>query len=277
MIRFGKKAIFVLLSSTAFLASGCIFEKPTFSAYLNFSDCTLSINSGKQLSLSRVLYGNDLVPTTIGGSKGNVIVKWDMATGQMTSNKPMSDGYIQTYQWDNSSYPAQFFIPNNISGTARPQVRSAGNTGVWTNWRNIALQDDIAPTATSPPYFKRVELKQFDPDFLEYNRVKVVDNICVLDADYLIPFKMYAWLNNKDDRDNNVRKVNSKDIKKHKKDVFLLMSLINPEIKIETSGSVRMVVSRFLLEIMEDSFQPKDINITRSKEEMVEILRNIYL
>ena len=64
---------------------------------------------------------------------------------------------------------------------------------------------------------------------------------------------------------------------KPSKDVFLLMSLINPEIKIETSGSVRMVVSRFLSEIMKDSFQPKDINITRSKEEMVEILRNIYL
>ena len=118
-----------------------------------------------------------------------------------------------------------------------------------------------------------------DDDFYSFmmRGRKVVDNICVLDADYLIPFKMYAWLNNKDDRDNNVRKVNSKDIKKHKKDVFLLMSLINPEIKIETSGSVRMVVSRFLLEIMEDSFQPKDINIARSKEEMVEILRNIYL
>ena len=118
-----------------------------------------------------------------------------------------------------------------------------------------------------------------DDDFYSFmmRGRKVVDNICVLDADYLIPFKMYAWLNNKDDRDNNVRKVNSKDIKKHKKDVFLLMSLINPEIKIETSGSVRMVVSRFLSEIMKDSFQPKDINITRSKEEMVEILRNIYL
>ena len=118
-----------------------------------------------------------------------------------------------------------------------------------------------------------------DDDFYSFmmRGRKVVDNICVLDADYLIPFKMYAWLNNKDDRDNNVRNVNSKDIKKHKKDVFLLMSLINPEIKIETSGSVRMVVSRFLLEIMEDSFQPKDINIARSKEEMVEILRNIYL
>ena len=106
---------------------------------------------------------------------------------------------------------------------------------------------------------------------------KVVDDICVLDADYLIPFKMYAWLNNKDDRDNNVRMVNTKDIKKHKKDVFLLMSLVNPDTKIETSGSVRNAVERFVTEIMADSFQPKDININRSKEDLVNILKNIYL
>ncbi len=88
---------------------------------------------------------------------------------------------------------------------------------------------------------------------------------------------MYAWLNNKDDRDNNVRMVNTKDIKKHKKDVFLLMSLINPDSKIETSGSVRSAVERFLSEIMDDSFEPKDININRTKAEMVDILRYIYL
>ena len=55
------------------------------------------------------------------------------------------------------------------------------------------------------------------------------------------------------------------------------MSLVNPDSKIATSGSVRKAVERFLLEIMEDSFEPKDINIKRSKAEMVDILRNIYL
>lgn len=60
--------------------------------------------------------------------------------------------------------------------------------------------------------------------------------------------------------------VNTKDIKKHKKDVFLLMSLVNPDTKIETSGSVRNAVERFVTEIMADSFQPKDININRSND-----------
>lgn len=117
-----------------------------------------------------------------------------------------------------------------------------------------------------------------DDDFYLFmmNGRRIVDNVCVLDAEYLIPFKMYAWLNNKDDRENNTRLVNTKDIDKHKKDVFKLMSLVNPANKIATVGLVKNAVERFLKEIMEDDFQPKNIKIDRSKEEMVSILRNIY-
>lgn len=106
---------------------------------------------------------------------------------------------------------------------------------------------------------------------------KVVDNVCVLDAEYLIPFKMYAWLNNKDDRENGIRAVNTKDIDKHKKDVFKLFSLVNADNKIEVKGSVRKVVERFVYEIMEDSFETKNNGITRSKSEIVQIFVNMYL
>lgn len=118
-----------------------------------------------------------------------------------------------------------------------------------------------------------------DDDFYSFmmRGRRVVDNVCVLDAEYLIPFKMYAWLNNKDDRDNKVRLVNTKDIDKHKKDVFRLISLVNPDNKIETFGKVHSIVDRFLKEIMIDSFQPNSIGLNRTKEEMVDMLRDIYL
>ena len=45
------------------------------------------------------------------------------------------------------------------------------------------------------------------------------------------------------------------DIDKHKKDVFKLMSLVNPANKIATVGSVKNAVERFLKEIMEDDRQ----------------------
>ena len=44
---------------------------------------------------------------------------------------------------------------------------------------------------------------------------KTVNGICILDADYLIPFKMYAWLDLKD-RKARGEHVNEKDLRKHK-------------------------------------------------------------
>jgi len=120
----------------------------------------------------------------------------------------------------------------------------------------IALEDDF--------YFFMMKGRQ------------VIDEICVLDAKYLIPFKMYAWLNNKDDREKGIQ-VNTEDINKHKKDVFRLMQLVDPSNRVETVGTVRAAVDRFIKEIMDDPFVPERIGIRQSKEEAVQILKEIYL
>lgn len=59
-----------------------------------------------------------------------------IATSSMTTNKPITDGYIQTYSWDtNAGYGAQLFISH--SGDTRLQVRGC-NAGTWeTSWRTI--------------------------------------------------------------------------------------------------------------------------------------------
>ena len=44
---------------------------------------------------------------------------------------------------------------------------------------------------------------------------KIINDICVLGAEYLIPFKMYAWLDLKNKKQNGEH-VNEKDLKKHK-------------------------------------------------------------
>lgn len=106
---------------------------------------------------------------------------------------------------------------------------------------------------------------------------RVIDDVCVLAAEYLIPFKMFAWLNNKDDRENGIREVNTVDIDKHKKDVIRLMRLINPTERIDTFGSVRKAIERFLSEIIEDPFQPGNIGIKQTKEEAVQMLKQMYL
>lgn len=111
-------------------------------------------------------------------------------------------------------------------------------------------------------------------DFMLQGRT-VIDGISVLKAEYIIPFKMYAWTNNKKMRQKGLA-VNTNDIKKHKNDVFRLMSLINPNEHIITNGNVRFSIQQFLTDIRSE---PVDKNLLgpRSKEEAIEILRHIYM
>ena len=65
-------------------------------------------------------------------------------------------------------------------------------------------------------------------DFYSFmlNGRRIVQDISILDAEHLIPFKMYAWLNLKD-RIQRGEHVNERDLKKHKHDVFRLLQLIS--------------------------------------------------
>ena len=105
---------------------------------------------------------------------------------------------------------------------------------------------------------------------------KVVNDIPVLDAEYLIPFKMYAWL------DLTSRKargefVKEKDLKKHKYDVFRLMSIIDESATIKLSGLVKEKTAEFLEKIKEEPLSLDSIHAIHTKEDSTEILKAIYL
>ena len=78
-----------------------------------------------------------------------------------------------------------------------------------------------------------------DDDYYEFlKRGKVtVDGVTVLDAAYLIPFKAKAWMD-LTDRKTAGEYVDSKNIKKHKNDVFRLTELIDPTVKITAPRGV---------------------------------------
>lgn len=62
-----------------------------------------------------------------------------------------------------------------------------------------------------------------DEDFYKFMMTgrRTVDRISILTADYIIPFKLYAWLNLTKKKSIGEH-VNSKDLKKQKYDVFRL-------------------------------------------------------
>ena len=87
-------------------------------------------------------------------TKGRIHTRIDVASGNMTTSKPASDGYIQTFFWDNRGmYDVQLFVPNSKSGNnGHPQIRwnAGANTGTanWNNWANVALEKDVSHFAT---------------------------------------------------------------------------------------------------------------------------------
>ena len=117
-----------------------------------------------------------------------------------------------------------------------------------------------------------------DDDFYAFMKKgrRVVDGISVLGAEHIIPFKMFAWLNNLDLKKQG-KKVNSDDIKKHKKDVFRLLPLLNPDVKIQTDGNVKDTVISFIENMGSETIAEEFLTNGRTKEESLEVFRKVYL
>ena len=73
----------------------------------------------------------------------------------------------------------------------------------------------------------------------------VLNGVTVLGAPYIIPFKMKAWLD-LSERKKSGEEVDSKDIRKHRNDVFRLTELLNPAERIQVPAAVLQDISSFV-------------------------------
>ena len=105
---------------------------------------------------------------------------------------------------------------------------------------------------------------------------KIVAGGSVLAENYIIPFKMYAWLDLKRRKEAGEH-VNERDYKKHKNDVFRLLQIVNTDEKVSVSGLVRESVERFLGEIENEQIRVEQLGLMITKEEAMELLKSIYL
>lgn len=149
-----------------------------------------------------------------------------------------------------------------------------GSRANWKSlWRHInGKRDRIIPNQVSS--LSAILLNDDFYDFMMKGR-RTVDGISVLDASYLIPFKMYAWI---DLSDRKVRgeHVNEKDLKKHKYDVFRLLEIINADEAIEVSGMVKESIRVFLDRIQEEELSLAQIGLSISKEQGIQQIQSLY-
>src|SRR6056297_2245535 len=107
-------------------------------------------------------------------------------------------------------------------------------------------------------------------------RKRTVDSYSVIDIETAILFKMKAWLD-LIERKKAGEKVDSKNIKKHKNDVFRLLANVTPADRIETVAEIRKDISQFVELIDKDRPDITNLGIRNTSfSQLMEVLKSIY-
>lgn len=106
---------------------------------------------------------------------------------------------------------------------------------------------------------------------------RMVDGYSLIEIETVILFKIKAWLDQKEQKEAG-KGIDTKNIKKHKNDIFRLLENIRPESRIELTEEIQNDVIRFIEQIKEDKPDLKNMDIGRTSfDEMLEILSNTFL
>ena len=117
-----------------------------------------------------------------------------------------------------------------------------------------------------------------DADYYQFLREGkvVLNDIPVLDAAHLIPFKAKAWLD-LTERSRNGEHVDSKNIRKHKNDVFRLSILLTSDIRVILSAAIRSDLEKFFSAMEAETIDLKAFGIrSQSQQEILQKLKTIY-
>ena len=117
-----------------------------------------------------------------------------------------------------------------------------------------------------------------DTDYYQFLREgkTVLNDIRVLDAAHLIPFKAKAWLD-LTERNRNGEHVDSKNIRKHKNDVFRLSILLTSDIRVILSAAIRSDLEKFFSAMEAETIDLKAFGIrSQSQQEILQKLKTIY-
>ena len=113
-------------------------------------------------------------------------------------------------------------------------------------------------------------------EFLKQGKI-IVNGVTVLDAAYLIPFKAKAWMD-LTERKAAGEHVDSKNIKKHKNDVFRLTELIDTSIKIKVPVGVYDDMQKFIERMSEEQVDVNQLGIVgRTKQQILKEIAELYI
>lgn len=112
-------------------------------------------------------------------------------------------------------------------------------------------------------------------DFMLKGRT-VIRGLSVLKTSHIIPFKMMAWVNLMKEKAEG-KHVNSKDLKKHKNDVFRLFQILPEGERVEVTGDVADSVDSFLENIKGENIVFADLGIDSDIDTEISAIRETYV
>lgn len=140
----------------------------------------------------------------------------------------------------------------------------------------LKLDNHLAPIHVSNDTVSLSAILLDDDYYALLKRGKTeVDGISVLGLEYLILFKMKAYLDLSKRRENGEH-VDSKNIKKHKNDVIRLGANIEPDDHVQIEGQVKMDAYEFMEKIKTDPVNPKNLGINTDEESILSRIKNCF-
>ncbi|MFV1966900.1 MAG: hypothetical protein ACC628_15855 [Pirellulaceae bacterium] len=117
-----------------------------------------------------------------------------------------------------------------------------------------------------------------DDDYYSFLQTgkQVIDGVQIVGAEHLIPLKARAWLD-LTERKNSGKQVDSKNIKKHKNDVFRLFAIVDPDFDGPVPAQVKSDLGSFLERMPAEALDLKMLGLGhQTLDSVTTVLRRIY-
>lgn len=177
-----------------------------------------------------------------------------------------------TYGWKNSDEPHFYRFTEPKDGYPKQIELFSRQPNYHLSSKNtivpIYIDEDVSSLSA-------ILLNEDFYQFMLKGRI-VIQGLSVLNTSYIIPFKMKAWINLMQEKAEG-RHVNTKDLKKHKNDVFQLLQIVPEGEKVEVLGDVATTVDRFLEMIVNENIRFPDLGIDSDMETEVNVMRKMYV
>jgi hypothetical protein len=105
---------------------------------------------------------------------------------------------------------------------------------------------------------------------------RTVDGLSVIAPERIIPLKARAWLD-LTKRKQQGDTVDTKDIRKHRNDIFRLYRIVSPDLRVDIPERVASDMSRFLIAMKDEAIDLKQLGYrSKTVEQILVELQDIY-